>query len=272
MWRIALFVAIIALVNANASHIYSAVRNQDEPWENARLRHINAFQDLAPQTPNTDKSAYQNSAPLSNASFSIVSKASFSEIQALFDRARDIRFMRDVEHANFSRRTTWLYPDDGCYARAEMLRQHALNWNYAFVPSKIFAFGNLTVKTSNSPSGSVSWWYHVAPIVRSETSNLWVLDPSIHPDAPISLDNWLGAMTNDKNSLKVSACASFAYEYDSSCFNAPLIDNLNERLYYQALIDERSYFDSEWNRQVELDRNPERVLGDYPPWKISATD
>jgi hypothetical protein len=266
MWRIALSVAIIALVNVHASHIYSAVRNPDEPWENARLRHINAFQDLAPQTPNTDKTAYEYSAPLSNASFAIVSQAPFSEIQALFDRARDIRFMRDVEHANFSRRTTWLYPDDGCYARAGLLIQHALNWNYAFVPSKIFVFGDLNVNTSNSPSGSVSWWYHVAPIVRSENSNLWVLDPSIHPDAPISLDNWLGVVTNDKSSLKVSACSSFTYDPSTSCFNTTLNDSLN------ALNDELSYLDSEWNRQVDLRRNPESVLGDYPPWKISATD
>jgi hypothetical protein len=134
------------------------------------------------------------------------------------------------------------------------------------VPSKIFVFGDLTVRTSNSPTGKVSWWYHVAPIIRSEDSNLWVLDPAVHPDAPILLNSWLGAMTNNITSLRMSACSSFTYGPNDSCLNSTPATQAG------AQADEKENFlGSEWDRQVELHRDPVRVLGKFPPWINSST-
>ncbi len=145
-----------------------------------------------------------------------------------------------------------------------MIIQHAIDWKL-FLPYKIFVFGDLTLQTSNSPKGFVSWWFHVAPIIRDNESNLWVLDPAVHPDAPISLDIWLGQLSSDTNSLKVSICTSFAYGAESSCKHATVLDNS------VALKNQMYFLYWEWYRQVELHRDPFKVLGDFPPWKNSST-
>jgi hypothetical protein len=262
MWYIILGLIGIHLVNANRMH--SASRSNNVHWENARSMHCDALcQDSLKSGNNSDINAFDYRVPFLMANFSTVPQASLKQIQELFDRARDIRFMRDGDHNNFSRRTTWLYPDDGCYARAGLLIQHAIDWNF-IVPSKIFAFGNLAVNTSNSPTGYVSWWYHVVPIIRTEDSKLWVLDPSIQPDAPILVDDWISAMSKDKNSIEVSACSSFTYAPYNSCFHANQTDNT------AALQDDIEYLDAEWDRQISLHRDPIRVLGDFPPWKNSS--
>jgi hypothetical protein len=262
MWFIVLGLIGMHLVNANRMHFAS--RSIIVHWESARSMHCDALcQDSLNSIDDSDVNAFENRVPFFMANFSSVPQASLKQIQELFDRARDIRFMRDGDHNNFSRRTTWLFPDDGCYARAGLIIQHAIDWNF-IVPSKIFAFGNLAVKTSNTPSGYASWWYHVAVIIRSEDSKLWVLDPSIQMDAPILVDDWVSAMSKDKNSIGVSACSSFTYGPYSSCFHANQSDNS------AALQDDERFLNAEWNRQISLHRDPIRVLGDFPPWKNSS--
>src|ERR1700744_3582697 len=40
------------------------------------------------------------------------------ETQRRFESLRDTRWLDDGAHKNFARRLAWLYPDDGCFARA----------------------------------------------------------------------------------------------------------------------------------------------------------
>jgi hypothetical protein len=76
----------------------------------------------------------------------------------------------------------FLYPDDGCYARAhEMCRLMRLR-TPAIEAEKIWIFGNLNPATSNHPDCAVTWWYHVAPTLQVNTAmgiEKRVIDPSL---------------------------------------------------------------------------------------------
>src|SRR5205823_1645100 len=112
-----------------------------------------------------------------------------------FQEFRDKRFLISDLQPGFMRRSSWLYPDDGCFARAGLAILNLFQEKVT-PPEKIFVFGNLSVKTANSPDGSVSWWYHVAPIVQIGAEK-YVLDPALNPRAPLKLEDWLSLMGND---------------------------------------------------------------------------
>ena len=92
----------------------------------------------------------------------------------------------------------FLYPDDGCWARAhEMCR---LMINMGLSPRKVWidhSAGHwLHVSTRNNPRCYVEWGWHVAPTlcVRGPTYWQWqtmVIDPSLFA-APVSLATWKG--------------------------------------------------------------------------------
>ena len=175
-----------------------------------------------------------------------------------FTKFRDTRFIKDTTH-QMMRRSSWLFPDDGCFARAALAIQNLKTWNLP-VPSKLFIFGNLTVKTKNSPTGTVSWWYHVVPIVLVGQQPV-ILDPAINPEQPMLLKDWIGTMTNDLKSTKFSVCRPSTYAPSSPCS----VDSASSA---SALEDQMTYLNLEWARIQKLNRDPVRELGDYPPWHV----
>ncbi len=175
-----------------------------------------------------------------------------------FTKFRDTRFIKDSSH-QMMRRSSWLFPDDGCFARAALAIQNLKTWNLP-VPAKLFIFGNLTVKTKNSPSGAVSWWYHVVPIVMVGQQPV-ILDPAINPDQPMLLKDWIGTMTADLRTTKFSVCRSTAYAPSSPCS----VDSTSSS---SALEDQMTYLNLEWTRIQALHRDPVRELGDFPPWHV----
>ncbi|MVT52601.1 hypothetical protein GPL17_19145 [Bradyrhizobium yuanmingense] len=103
---------------------------------------------------------------------------------------------------------TFLYPDDGCYARAhEMCRligtaQSGKVWNY----------GKLTAKTLNHPNCKVEWKYHVAttvPVKIGGTTASYVLDPSLF-SKPVTIATWTGVQ-GDSGSTTVETGAEPLY-------------------------------------------------------------
>lgn len=176
------------------------------------------------------------------------------DLQARFQLIRDEKILKDSQ--NRSRRLTWLYPDDGCYARAE-LAARLLQSKGAAAPAKIFAFGGLAVNTPNHPDGMVSWWYHVAPIVRVGTE-YYVYDPAIEPQRPLKAQEWLKIMNAPE--AQISICSTNSYDPDSPCETT--------RSYEQsARGDETNFLSMEWTRLQYLGRSPEAELGERPPWK-----
>lgn len=67
-----------------------------------------------------------------------------------FRSLRDARWLTMPGMRDFKRRSSWLYPDDGCFARAALGGQKLESWDYPR-PKKLFIFGDLEVKTANSP-------------------------------------------------------------------------------------------------------------------------
>jgi hypothetical protein len=86
----------------------------------------------------------------------------------------------------------FLYPDDGCWARAsEMCR---LMIAQGLKPGKVWIQGVLHVDTRNNPQCFVDWRWHVAPTLcvrgrrRLETHTM-VIDPSLFT-APVTKAGW----------------------------------------------------------------------------------
>ncbi len=183
---------------------------------------------------------------------------SMADLQKRFEYIRDTRFMVSTSHGPDLRRPTWLYPDDGCYARAAVVNRSLFRL-FVPVPSKVFAFGNLRVKTTNSPRGRVGWWYHVAPIVEVDGSN-YVLDPAIEPMRPLPLTEWLERMGTPAE-MKVSICSSGTIFPGSSC------QKETDGIEAGAIRLERRFFDLEVKRLHALGRVVDNELGDLPPWR-----
>lgn len=180
------------------------------------------------------------------------------KLQALFERARDERFLVWRKRPDFLRRSTWLYPDDGCFARAALFNQNFAAWNEVR-PMKLFVFGNLRVETENSPTGEVTWWFHVVPVV-SNGSELIVLDPAISPRKPLGVLDWIKTMTSDIKSVAVSVCKTFTYLPADSCGSSQAAAE------FEAEFDQKNFLSLEWDRLEKLNRDPVQELGDRPPW------
>ena len=174
---------------------------------------------------------------------------------------RDARVLSARGRPDFARRITWLYPEDGCYARAAVGVTTLTRLEPdAPVPGKIFAFGNLSVRSAFAHGGRAWWWYHVAPVVRVDGVN-WVLDPSIEPARPLSADEWIERQSTKPEAVRVAVCGGATYSPTSRCVadaTAPAV---------MALKDEAGFLDLEWQRIVELSRDPAADLGDRPPWR-----
>lgn len=180
---------------------------------------------------------------------------SMDVLQERFEHMRDVRFLKDAD--GDLRRSSWLFPDDGCYARAALAMRNLFSV-YAPLPSKVFAFGNLKVKTENSPRGAVHWWYHVAPIVEVNGQK-YVLDPALRPESPLTLEEWVGLMGNPEK-IKVAVCSSGTYSPGDSC------ERKSDGLELRAERAQLAYFREEEKRLQRLGRETATELGDQPPW------
>lgn len=183
---------------------------------------------------------------------------SIADMQERFERIRDERFLTLSSEPDFPRRISWLYPKDGCFARASLFNRNAFRL-FIPVPNKVFAFGNLRVKTPNSTRGAVGWWYHVAPIVQVGADK-YVLDPAIEATRPLLLKEWIERMGNPKK-IKVSICGSGAYSPGDNCHKET--DGMEAR----AERTQKHYLALEEKELERLGRNPEVELGEAPPWQ-----
>ncbi len=105
----------------------------------------------------------------------------------------------------------FLYPDDGCWARAhEMCR---LMINMGLRPRKVWIQGSLYVHTRNNPACHVGWGWHVAPTlcVRGpawfQTQDL-VIDPSLFT-VPVDEPTWKGVQGDPNATLTPSDASDY---------------------------------------------------------------
>lgn len=98
------------------------------------------------------------------------------------------------------------YVRDGCYARAHKMRR-VITKKYGYCCEKVFSFANqnndrLAVTADKWGGCCVTWWYHVAPLVRvrfripkfsrKSLTLALVIDPGMF-DKPVLLSSWLAA-------------------------------------------------------------------------------
>jgi hypothetical protein len=183
---------------------------------------------------------------------------SMEDLQERFEYLRDERFLTTPDEPDFPRRISWLYPKDGCFARAALFNRNAFRM-YIPIPNKIFVFGNLRVKTPNASGGVVGWWFHVAPIVRVGDTK-YVMDPAIEATKPLPLHEWLARM-GKPGKIKVAICGSGAYSPSDSC------EEKTDGLEFAAERTIKQYLKLEKEELRRLGRNHELELGEHPPWK-----
>lgn len=99
------------------------------------------------------------------------------------------------------------YVRDGCYARAHKMRE-IIRTKFGYCVEKVFSFGNagterLSVRANKWGGCCVTWWYHVAPVIRVKTvlklrtrnvtlTLAYVIDPGMF-NQPVLLSTWLAA-------------------------------------------------------------------------------
>lgn len=206
-----------------------------------------------------DDTPYENQESFADLDTTIVPEwDSAGTLAGVFSDIRDLRFLQTPARPTFPRRISWLYPDDGCFARAALAREKIEDqWGRPI--AKLFIFGNLEVQTPNSPDGSVQWSWHVVPLVKIN-GVLHVIDPAIDPMHPMTAKAWALKQVSEINYAQFAICNSYSYGPYSGCLNATADDESN------ANQDQQEYLGREWSRIRSLGRNPERELGDFPPW------
>ena len=98
------------------------------------------------------------------------------------------------------------YVVDGCYARAHKMRK-IITEKYGYCCEKVFSYAtenddDLAVQANKWGGCCVTWWYHVAPLIRVRVKILTfdftlalVIDPGMF-DKPVLLSSWLMAQEN----------------------------------------------------------------------------
>ena len=104
----------------------------------------------------------------------------------------------------------FLYPDEGCWARAQQMCNIFLSSGAN--PGKVWNYGDLHVKTRNNPKCKVSWVYHVAPVFQVTSGGAvgdQVIDPSLF-NAPVTVSAWVN-IQGDPTATQATSDASVFY-------------------------------------------------------------
>jgi hypothetical protein len=238
----------------------TAVREPNENWQSALARAIRknptSFENWARGQSVT------SSAKLYKDGFDVSTLPQWygtdAELLAAFQKLRDERPYVQSNRPTFPRRASWLYPQDGCYARAAHSAR-SFEKDQKTRPGKVFAFGNLKMKTDFGPHGVVYWSYHVAAAFRIGDQAI-VLDPSAEPSRPLLLQEWLGRMNSRPQNIRVAICDTYAYSPGSICVGGSANQENN------SVSHQVSWLPREWNWMISLKKNPELILGSQPPW------
>ena len=202
---------------------------------------------------------------------SCVPEYTSADLEAAFLAIRDRRPLATGDQPGFARRIPWLFVQSGCEERAMAAAYFLTQWGYqtpyfARVVPKPRA-PQLGLATDNDPTGAVRWSSHVAPVVRI-ADQLMILDPALDHDRPLRLADWL-ARFSQPGQIAMALCRD-AQKGDACFTAAPTPPEAQPAIAmpYTTLYDR---LDVEWRLQKVLGRDPDRLLGDCPPWRACAT-
>ena len=235
----------------------SQMRLPGETFSDAQKRYRDSLSPLNLDAYLNLHSVKNMATSLEDLDLSSVPEWTSEQLEEGFVLVRDKRFLEDPSRAGL-RRSSWLYPDDGCFARSDLMVR---NLSLEQLPNlkKIFVFGPLEQPTPNHPQGVVYWWYHTAPIMKVD-GNIYIFDPATGPSGPQLFTEWVEQMAQPFATLEFALCSPSAYGPMSQCLlGAPLSDQ-------RAQTDQLLLLDLEWSRLESLSRDPAAELGDSPPW------
>lgn len=255
-----LFRAVLTMIAifflANSALAQSAVREPNESWEEAARRHRGAeFQGFMLASP--EAMAVPMEALGSQLANLPEWPGPIAGIREAFTHSRDVRAYDDGKH-DFLRRSSWMYPDDGCFARAGHVAA-SLERAGLVRPGRVFAFGNLKLATPFNSRGAVYWWYHVAAAYRSGHMVV-VLDPAVHYDRPLLVHEWIAKISKRPELTKVALCDTHAYMSGQACVGGGAGQERGQ------VSHQKGYLRSEWNRLTKLGLNADHKLRSDDPW------
>ena len=271
-------VLLLCTTNASAdldgSEIFvSNARFESENHKAASVRQIEKFK-LAISTgignyfhdilsPDEVNGANIVAKPLSEIDISnIQSWDNISQVNDIFTSGRDSRFLiLDFEKALDKRRILWMFPEEGCFVRAEVLKNHIEKLGFPEV-KKLFVFGDLGIESPNIVKGNVTWWYHVAVAVKVD-DKMMVIDPSISDDKPLTVAEWSNKLSSTPEDLTYSMCDADTFGPLHSCTNPPRFTA------YITDFLQAIFLRLESSNLVTLQRDPLQELADNPPWKTA---
>jgi glutaminase-like protein len=135
----------------------------------------------------------------------------------------------------------FLYPDDGCWARAHEMSR--LMIGMGVTPSKVWIRAStvLHVLTRNNPTCSVYWGWHVAPTIcvrsRFPFSDRMVIDPSLFL-TPVTVAAWKNIQNDPGASLTFTSWTQY---WPQAGTTDPAFTDTNMRLaYYRLQLQNRS--------------------------------
>ena len=107
----------------------------------------------------------------------------------------------------------FLYPDDGCWARAHEMCRLMIVMGHS--PRKVWIQGNLCVSTKNKPNCVVWWGWHVAPTLcvrgpKFFQTQTMVIDPSLFT-TPVSKATWKGVQGDPNATLTNSEASDYLW-------------------------------------------------------------
>ena len=245
---------------------YSAVRYPNESFIEAELR-VNSKhmkrQAFYEEWPYYLRPYYLRQ-PIDSVNFTALANWSYNELKQGFMSGRDSRIITMEGSHLKKRRISWLYPYDGCFIRADLLGRMLEYYGYPQT-KKLFVFGDLTVNTPYVYGGTVRWWFHVV-IVASVDNQVYVFDPALYAEDPITLEYWINLIDNSFSNLTYTLCDSKTFLPSDRC-SEPSSHSLPELLQIA-----KNFLYNEYYSLKSLGYNPDTELSDQPPWrkKINA--
>jgi hypothetical protein len=133
----------------------------------------------------------------------------------------------------------FLYPDDGCWARAhEMCR---LMTAAGVSSAKVWINGDLEAATRNTPYCAVHWGWHVAPTLCVRTHLCWsrtyVIDPALFT-GPVSVQTWKSVQGDPNATLTHTSASIYWRNYMPS--DPGYVDTNIRLTYYRNKLKLRS--------------------------------
>jgi hypothetical protein len=253
---IALLVALILAPSAWSDSRNSQVRLPGVSAKQTR----EGLKSLFPHVLEDPASAVAMEVPFDQLDFSQVTPwRAEADVNTVFEAVRDQRYLFTLGMPTFPRRISWLYPDDGCYARAAMTNKKLDEWGIQRM-NKLFIFGDLNVRTNNSYGGMVEWWYHNVPVTQKD-GVVYVFDAAVEPSRALPIDDWVRLMGQGTKSITAAICDPYAYSPWDRCI-LPSHDVESD-----AQSDQEWFLNMEWSQLDGLGRQPDKELGEHPPWK-----